>query len=232
MISILLVLICFPAYAKYYWPNGFYFNVGGTFGYMRLNKLNGTSTLKRKYSHEWKPGAIVAVGYTPKEFPFRVDVAYTIIDNISYDINPVFTDVANSGNLTSDLRSQAVFVNGYYDIPFMNKILPYIGVGVGWGSNKTDTKVVTSGATYKKDYTKTGLAWQATVGIRLKLTRNVLFDIAAKHIDFGKAQWGPWSAANKITADSVTADEGMASITIFFGDQEPYQPPELINDYD
>jgi len=227
------------SWTQYYWPNGIYVGAGGAFSYtfFRVNPVNmgGTPVLIKGKGKSGTAGFNVRVGYVPKTMPFHVDVCFNYLGKFHYNASPVFlTPVITYNNITSDLSSQAVFVNVYYDMPLYNKFWPYIGVGVGQARNKTSlTATNAAGNVLKVDYKESNIAFQGTIGFNVKVMKNVLLYADYHFMDLGKVQWGPWgTGANRATLQSsgFFVHQGEVGIKIFFGDQTPYQPPLLIND--
>jgi len=243
-----LILLCGLAlfsqsvFARYNWPNGIYFGPGvvGVYTFFRVNGSTvGTPnpTLTKGKTSAGAAGFTSRLGYAFKKFPFQFDVSYKRIGDLSYDSSQVFSSISPTyNNVTSNLTAVTWFVNGYYNIHFSNKVLPYIGVGVGKTKNKTKlTATNSSGGTLKVDHTISNVAYQGIVGVNFKVANNVLLYVAYHFVDLGKAQWGPWgSGSNRATlkSNNILVHEGEFGIKVFLGDQTPYQPPELISDTD
>jgi len=235
-----LILCSKSAFAEYYWPNGIYAGVGGVYSFtlLRLNPtVDGTSgpILTKGKNKRGAAGFNVRLGYSLKTAPFHFDVAYNRIEHFNYDANPVFsTPSITYNNIDSKLVVQSLFVNGYYDMPFYNKLWPYVGIGVGPTSNKTSlTATNATGGTLKVTHTSHAMAFQGTVGFNAKILNNVVLYVAYHLMDCGKAQWGPWGSGTSratLKSSELFVHQADAGIKIFLGNQTPSQPPELITD--
>lgn len=225
------------SWTHYYWPNGVYVGAAGVFGYtfFRVNATLNSATTPVLYKSKNKTstaGFNVRVGFAPKTMPFHFDMFFNYLGRFHYNSIPVFTTPSITyNNLTSNLSSEAIFVNAYYDMPLYNKFWPYIGVGVGPAWNKTSLTATSATGAIKVDHTKNNIAMQGTIGFNVKVTKNVLLYGAYHFIDIGKAQWGPWDATRAtLTSDNIFVHQGELGFKVFFGDQTSYQPPELVND--
>lgn len=240
-----LILCSQSAQAEYYWPNGFYAAGGGVFGYS-LFRLNGTlvgsseATLAKSKFKNGAAGFGVKLGYVPKTVPFYLEVAYSNFGNFGIDANPLFLTttpvVPAYNNVTSKLKVENLFANGYYNIPLYPKFWPYIGAGIGRTKLKTSiTATNATGGSLVVSHSNTNAAFQAIVGVNIKAMNNVLVYLAYHFMDLGKAQWGPWSSgADQTTLRSkqIFMHQAEVGVKIFLGNQTPYQPPTLMSDED
>ncbi|MGD9152796.1 MAG: outer membrane beta-barrel protein [Gammaproteobacteria bacterium] len=237
-----LILCSQSAWAKYYWPNGLYVAGGGSFGYS-IFRLNGTlagsstATLAKTKFKDGAAGFALKVGFMPRSVPFQFEVAYNRFGNFSFNVNPLFSttgSVPAYNNITSKLKIETLFANGYYNISFYPKFWPYVGVGLGGSKARTSlTATNSTGNTLSAVHRKTNTAFQAIAGVNIKAMNNVLIYLAYHFMDLGKAQWGPWSSGadqTTLTSKTIFMHEGEVGVKIFLGDQTPYQPPTLMRD--
>lgn len=226
------------SWTHYYWPNGVYVGAAGAFGYtfFRVNGALNSATIPVLHKNKNKTttsGFNVCVGFAPKTMPLHFDVFYNYLGRFHYNSSPVFTaPLITYNNLTSDLSSEAIFVNAYYDMPLYNKFWPYIGIGVGQARNKTSlTATAASGSALKVNHTNSNIAMQGTIGFNVKVMKNLLLYGAYRFIDIGKAQWGSWDSTNAtLKSEDIFVHQGEFGFKIFFGDQTSSQPPSLLND--
>ena len=99
--------------------------------------------------------------------PVRAEVEYSVLGKAKYD------------DTKTSVQFQRVMANGYIDLNVTKYVRPYIGGGVGTAFYKMDDY----GSTH--DETGSSFAWNATTGIGIRLTRNVMFDSGYRYIDMG-----------------------------------------------
>ena len=123
---------------------------------------------------------------------------------VGYRINPMFRsdltftyrggygiDGTVGGNRAEgDITSYATMLNGYFDILVdLCRFKSYVGVGIGWAHNKTDTlKDLTAGDSASGTSTD-NLAWQAMLGTGVTLTERLSLDIGYRYFDGGEIKW-------------------------------------------
>jgi opacity protein-like surface antigen len=119
----------------------------------------------------------------------RFDVTLNIRD--SFDLSE--RDVA--GNLfTAEMKSISVMLNGYYDFA-LGWGKPYLGAGVGFGSNKMSSitataAVVDSPLRGLPDGSKSGFAWSLMAGIGFPMSGGGIIDLGYRYVDLGKIETG------------------------------------------
>lgn len=96
------------------------------------------------------------------------------------------------------LKSNAYFINAYYDIKTINDYFePYVGLGIGLAKHniscnhdtslKSDANASrTPHATIKNS--TNSFAWNISAGTAIKLSDNLSLDISYKHVDLGKVK--------------------------------------------
>lgn len=90
---------------------------------------------------------------------------------------------------SSKIKSQALFVTGFYDFPAIQAVTPFVGVGVGVSQNKMDAlnysgSVTGAGAGGKKS----SVAWQLIAGGSITVQKNLALDVAYRYVDLGKVK--------------------------------------------
>jgi opacity protein-like surface antigen len=127
------------------------------------------------------------VGY---RFPlgFRVDVTYQNRGGF----NLTGSDPAGT-TFDPKVASNAILLNGYYDIPYTiaGRVTPFVGGGIGWTKNKMDHLMWNDQGAFPSSGglpggSWSGTAWQLTVGADVKLTDNWVLEIGYRYVDLGK----------------------------------------------
>ena len=87
----------------------------------------------------------------------------------------------NVGEGVLKMKTQSLFLNGYFDINTNTKFTPYISAGVGYTKMKGELKV----AGLKGDTDDNTFSWQMGAGIGYALNDNVSAEIGYRYVDYG-----------------------------------------------
>ena len=82
------------------------------------------------------------------------------------------------------LRTNAVFLNVYYDIETCTDFIPYIGGGLGYARLRNSAYLVddNQGGTDKEE----NLAWNVGLGLGYSVTENITLDLGYRYTDYGR----------------------------------------------
>lgn len=228
------------ALSKGYYPHWLYAFVGGGGSAMRVSNLElrpktTDATLTSKSTTDPGAAGFGGLGFKFKSIPIGFNIEYVIQPDLDYNSNPVYNGGTGTYNMRSTVQNHAIFANLFYDFHLGNEYaVPFVEAGAGQSYNKVSMDATRTDAVFNTDRKitrKHSFAWDVGLGIHLKLTDNVFFDIGYKHFALGRAQWGPWSTANwRIITKDISADMGYLDITVFLlGNQHEDKPPMLIN---
>ncbi|WP_297323078.1 outer membrane beta-barrel protein [uncultured Bartonella sp.] len=108
-----------------------------------------------------------------------------------------------------DVASTVIMANAYVDLLTYHNITPFIGAGIGASANQASGFTVdTSIDDYKaSSKTKWDVAWALHAGFGIKLSRNVIFDIAYSYTDLGEARTSEFDGMNVIKLDHLTSHD-------------------------
>ncbi len=98
---------------------------------------------------------------------FRAEAEYTALSKVKFE------------SIQTDSQMQRLMANGYIDMHVSRYVHPYFGAGIGSAFYSVNDK---------KSHNKssgTNFAWNATVGVGVKLTKNVTFDTGYRYVDMG-----------------------------------------------
>jgi OOP family OmpA-OmpF porin len=115
---------------------------------------------------------------------------------------------ATGGTLRGDLRSTALMLNGYFDVPLkLGMVKPYVGAGVGWAHNSMDKIDYRYSGNFDGNTSETdpasssnGFAWQVMAGAGIEISENVTIDVGYRYFDGGKLIGGKGVATYSNTA--------------------------------
>jgi len=194
----LLIMLCQSGYA--YFPNGIYVTAGGSYGSIVIDEISGSTstqneaTLTKDNTTESASGIIAAIGYAFETEAIRLELAYAARQDVEYNVNPVFTSpVLTSGNLKSDVDVKTLMFNGYVDLHMSEYFVPYVTAGAGGARNRVGLTATGSGGTFADSNIDYSFAWQAGVGVHVKVVNNFFVNLEFHHVELGSAEWGPWA---------------------------------------
>lgn len=152
-------------------------------------------------------GLAAGLNFKGMGLPVRAELEYAYHSQLSYNPNPTFVGAIVPTSLKSDVDSQTLFVNAYYDIATGTAFTPYVGGGLGmaWNHTKATGTVIATGAT--QDYRKTtdSFAWNLGAGCAYDLSANWKLNAGYRYMDLGKVKWG--DSATSLTSNDITAHE-------------------------
>lgn len=79
------------------------------------------------------------------------------------------------------VKTQSLFLNGYFDIDTNTKFTPYVGVGIGYTRMKGEFKFLGE----KADAHDDTFSWQMGFGCGYALNENVTAEIGYRYVDYG-----------------------------------------------
>lgn len=91
-------------------------------------------------------------------------------------------------NYKSDIKSQFVMANVYYDFDLDSNWTPYVGAGIGYARVKADNQVNFGGEVASLSKSSGNFAWNLTAGISYEMTDNLSIDASYRYIDYGKVK--------------------------------------------
>lgn len=88
----------------------------------------------------------------------------------------------------SDIKSQFLMANVYYDFDLDSDWTPYVGAGLGYARVKADNHVSYGNETSSLSKSSGNFAWNLTAGITYDMTENLSIDASYRYMDYGKAK--------------------------------------------
>ena len=85
------------------------------------------------------------------------------------------------GVAETEVETQSVMLNGYYDIDTDTKLTPYVGAGIGYA--KIKGKLLVDALSASED--DNSFAWQVGAGVGYALTDSVTVDAGYRYVDYG-----------------------------------------------
>lgn len=91
-------------------------------------------------------------------------------------------------NYKSDIKSQFIMANVYYDFDLDSNWTPYVGAGIGYARVKADNHVSGAGDSASLSKSSNNFAWNLTAGVSYEMTENLSIDASYRYTDYGKAK--------------------------------------------
>lgn len=113
---------------------------------------------------------------------FRADVSYA--NRSGFEIGGRDGSYDVSGNVTN----KTAMLSLYWDIGTFSSFTPYVGAGVGWALNKTQTAyyVSPSSSGSRDGAADHNFAWQAMAGVSYAITPAISIDFSTRFLDAGQ----------------------------------------------
>ena len=155
--------------------------------------LNG----RFEFSNQTKsiyPTISAAVGYDFSAISpanARAELEYTYKNSTTFNPNPVALIDLDTGErmtgglestLNSELTTQSLMLNGYYDFKNQTKFTPYVSAGVGF----THVKNKQSTDDFSTSDSDNHFTWAAGLGVAYNITDSVALDASYRYVDAGK----------------------------------------------
>ena len=128
---------------------------------------------------------------------FRYDMAYTYRAPRDYSGNVDFLNLDQTGgpftgtNMNTEIRSQTLMFNVYYDLGNWRNLTPYVMGGIGASYNTIDT-IHLPGAVGLSDITHRrsdwSFAWTLGAGLQYKMSERAALDFGYRYVNFGSVK--------------------------------------------
>ena len=92
----------------------------------------------------------------------------------------------------TSVQTSTIMFNAYYDLGKWDRVVPYLGAGVGFAHNKTDDVSFTGNTLLNRieGDDKWSLAWSLMAGLGWQISERAVLDIGYRYIDMGNVQSG------------------------------------------
>lgn len=153
-------------------------------------------------------GGALAVGYDFNDIfsiPLRAE--------LEWNMQSQSKDTLSSGtvsDLMTNIGTQNLFANIYYDFHNFTPLTPYVGGGIGLSFINFEAN---QGSTSFKDNTTSNFAWHADIGVALSILPSIALDLSYRYNQFGEAKTG---GNIPITTDVITAHQAVFAIRFTF----------------
>ena len=159
-------------------------------------------------------GAMLGYYWRIGGLPVRTEIEYAHRLRLDFDTEAVGPPVTGYKN---DVDTDSVMVNIYLDADIGSPWRPYVGAGIGWARNGSDTlRAPTGGAAETRDEFTDNFAYGVMAGVRVAISRSWVAEIGYRYIDMGEIDTGPFAAGDRVTADSHVSHDIILGIAYMF----------------
>ena len=147
-------------------------------------------------------------------FSLGAGFGYNFRDTIRGDITVDYrndTDVSATHPVTGAthrtvLSSVTVMANVYYDLQGRNRLTPYVGGGIGFAYNETDTHTISTGGS-TSGHGQAEFAAALMAGFSYRMNDSLLFDAGYRYLFLGDAKTESAGTTNWLSIDDIRAHE-------------------------
>jgi opacity protein-like surface antigen len=204
---------------------------GGAGDYVALRLVGGVSALDGvsdngdpgvfgfKQDDDLVGGTEIAVGYdwSWQNLPVRTEVEYTY--RYRFDFDSRVNGGTDSG-FANNLSTHSLMVNALYDFNTSTRFQPYVGAGIGWARNSSDTDQISNNENFCCTESRTDIednfAWSLLAGVIYRPADDWRLELGYRYINLGEVESGPFSDGVRITADEYTSHDLIFSVIYRF----------------
>jgi opacity protein-like surface antigen len=138
-------------------------------------------------------------------------LGYRFNEAFRADINFQFRKMKPKPNfILNNINNTGVFLNAYYDLSYGDLMVPFLTVGAGYVNLKLKPYIVRNVSTESITIgNASNLAWNAGVGLKLRLCSKIHLSATYRYIDFGKIK-----RYNTLTFAGSTLASSMSKLSI------------------
>lgn len=185
------------------------FRALGAYSKLTDSSHSGTvsGTLRETGHDDLVAGTGLALGYSfaASGAPVRTELEFMHRFRFDYDAR---SGGASGTGFGTNIATQTVIANTYWDFMTSKRTRPFVGFGLGWYRHDAETKRtdLNTNITTSKDTTSSGLTWSLLGGVNYDISPLWGLELIYRYIDMGKVDVGPFSNGNKLTADYSSHD--------------------------
>ena len=160
-------------------------------------------------------GAMVGYHLRPYGLPLRAEVEYAYRHRLDFDTEertPTFIGYKN------DVSTNSVMFSVYYDLSTSTAWRPYVGAGVGWARNSSDTQRgnLNTGALEQREQDTDNMAYSFQAGVRVAITRSWVGEIGYRYMDMGEIDSGTFSTGDRVGGDDYVSHDFVLGLVYLF----------------
>ncbi len=160
-------------------------------------------------------GAMVGYHWSGRGLPVRTEIEYVYRVRLDFD-----TEAAGppKTGYEDNVDSDGLMLNLFYDLDTWSWWRPFVGGGLGWARNSSETRRtnIATGVSVEQDNTTDNFAYSAMAGVRVAVSRNWVAEVGYRFIDLGEIDSGRFGTGDIVTADAYLAHEFLIGVVYIF----------------
>ena len=167
------------------------------------------------------PEAVIGIGFLAgyhwqrHGIPIRTDIEYAYRARLDFD-----TEAAGPPRtgFKNDLSTHSLMFNAYVDFDTGTPWRPYLGAGVGWARNHSETERVNiaSGARQEIENDADNFAYSVQAGLRVAISRSWVAEFGYRYIDMGEVNSGRFATGDTVTGDNHVSHDIILGFAYLF----------------
>jgi opacity protein-like surface antigen len=163
-------------------------------------------------------GAGILAGYHwhDQGLPIRTEVEYAYRFRHDFDTEETGGPIIGYKN---NLSTHSLMVSAFYDITTDSPWRPYVGAGVGWARNSSETTRATNDISDPDETIEAdsdNLAYSIQAGFRVAITPNWVGELGYRFINFGEVESGQFSTGDSVSADQHLSHDIIMGVSYMF----------------
>ncbi len=147
--------------------------------------------------------------------PIRTEIEYAYRIRLDFDTEAAGPPRTGYKN---DLSTHRLMFNAYVDFDTGTPWRPYLGTGIGWARNSSETERanVAGAARQKIENDADNFAFSVQAGLRVAITRSWVGEIGYRYIDMGEVNSGRFATGDTITGDNHVSHDIILGFAYLF----------------
>ena len=116
--------------------------------------------------------------------PIRTEIEYSTLGKST--TNGLYNAGEDAASFTNTVRSQTLFLNGYYDFKNTSKFTPYLTAGLGMAFNKVNNTTHYDDEDVTNKLNSNNFAWNVGAGVAYEFMPNTSLDLSYRFVNAGK----------------------------------------------
>jgi opacity protein-like surface antigen len=187
--------------------DGFLLGGGLVAGYTQADGLEKSGPVPGKVNssdiNDTVAGLSLAAGYA--RGPLRAEIEY--VWRYRFDIDVNLGDRANLPRYKSDVRTQTLMLNLYWDFYNRSRFTPYLGAGAGYVHNEADSEERLHGSGVHDSSSEDGDTWALMAGVGFDLSKRWQMDVGYRYQDLGRIEIGPFPDGVSLKSSDYTTHD-------------------------
>ena len=149
-------------------------------------------------------------------WPIRTDIEYIFRFRNDFDTTEQGDPKIGYKN---DLQSHALLFSAYYDFATGTPWRPYVGAGIGWARNSSETTRESNDNSVAAQTLTTdtdNFAYSVQLGARVAISDSWVGDLGYRYVNMGEVESGRFSSGAEVTGDTHVSHDIVLGLVFLF----------------